>query len=659
MSKLNNKLRIIGEHPLKTNEDGVLFSRIGTIFVSDKVLVTLRGIHAQQRLHYVDYINDRRKGAGKGALTEAEEEELFNTSVDLIFEPGQVLIRPDPANMELAFQADEILQSLVSKTQIKFLHTRNETVRDAIRRWGELWRIAPLPKSPEEMEATIASSRTAIEEGEIYYYNKNTGTRYLTFDEFAGLADKGTAALRRQLEEIKVYSAKENHQNEPELAFFPSDAEFGHSDFEPYDFANIPATELRKVYNRLKSKFAVSVPVELRFDDLKTAEWRRIMLEHLVADKCEVDSEETELGLGSEFFLQIEWLPGGRIEFGELIFDSVYDEDDDDPNVSCNLLCDPKVKGFIFNFIREFGDLEWVNIGRVARSLSRRPKSPGRRGVYVADLKPSSSEKRIIRIIRLQKECVRENLDKNMPLLDAILAADKYTEYILNRRHACRQLGMNMPQRIGIGRVREQYDGLNDSYRGISLWATYFERDYLFGEATDKIPGIKYENREFASKFARLLGRAAAPNMILGRMDADGNVLFDDGDEVLIFQEDGLPKEIVVSDLTGAFSDYSLPLEKLAAEYARPVKKRIDFIRNKAEFIRQYVIGFHSRFAEIQSEYRRRRRAFDCLFKHLDNTYDGGLSERWARVLNRLDHTDSSIVAMRIQHNCEVVKMKT
>jgi hypothetical protein len=87
------------------------------------------------------------------------------------------------------------------------------------------------------------------------------------------------------------------------------------------------------------------------------------------------------------------------------------------------------------------------------------------------------------------------------------------------------------------------------------------------------VPPARYAEAEFAQRFARLLGRAAAPNLIVGRCDPQGNSFFDDGDEVLIEDATGLPLEIIVADHTGTFSDYLSPLQRFSAEYGRPVAR--------------------------------------------------------------------------------------
>ena len=117
--------------------------------------------------------------------------------------------------MSLAFAADELLQKLYSKKQIKFLYVMNPLVREAIKRRGECWRISPLPRSPEEMARMITSSRIGIGGRPIYYYNAVTGTRLLTYQEFCNLGKLDLAERRQHLIEIRDYSAQTNRTRNP------------------------------------------------------------------------------------------------------------------------------------------------------------------------------------------------------------------------------------------------------------------------------------------------------------------------------------------------------------------------------------------------------------------------------------------------------------
>ena len=53
-----------------------------------------------------------------------EEDAVTANSVDLIFEPDHILVRPDPDRMDLVFAGDELLQGLVSKPQVKFRYLK-------------------------------------------------------------------------------------------------------------------------------------------------------------------------------------------------------------------------------------------------------------------------------------------------------------------------------------------------------------------------------------------------------------------------------------------------------------------------------------------------------------------------------------------------------
>ena len=628
--------RIIGEDVLAKDANGKLKSRIATVFPYGNMIVTLPGIHATQRLAYVDLLKQQRTEFGLAPVSREEEANEWRNSVDLIMEDDTVLIRPDPDNMEVAFRADDLLQQLVPKHRIRFLLVRNKKVRAAIKQRGECWRISPLPKTPDEMKRMIVGSKIAIHGRELYYYGKAEGTRFLTYEGFAQLGDSDEATLRGHLAEIREFSAGVNRHGRPEVAFFMAGDGFSKADFAPHDFDAMDAASLRSVYESLRRKFHDAVPPEFRRDDVDHLEWRNRMCAALIGEDEKVFSEESLLGLSSEFFMQIEWLPGGRIEEGELIFDPAFEmaEETNDPEL--RRLCDEKCRGFIFNFVREFGDLEYVNIGRVVGSLSYRAAMPGRRDVYIAQVKQHGIPSEIVKIIRMQKWGVREHLNEDKRLLDAIILSEEYTEYILDRRLGCRQLGMNLPAQTTAKRISERYVGTRRDMHNASIWSPYFERDYIRGMATDKIPLRKLANAEFALRFARLLGQSVAPNMIVGRCGPQGRVVFDDGDEVVIENEAGMPIEIVVADQMGTFADYRTNLEHFAAEYAEPVNRRLALLTDPEEFAALYVNAFVTRFAKIQFEYRKRKRAFDTLFKNRHRDEAGSFAYRWERVLDRL-----------------------
>ena len=512
----------------------------------------------------------------------------------------------------------------------------------------------PLPKSRAEMVEMIIHAKISIGGQEIYYYNRLTGARLLTYEEFGRLGEMDDASLCQHLVEIRDFSTKTNRHGEREIRFFM--AEGFSSDDMAIDFRTMSGQAMRSTYADLRRRYERAVNPEFRQDDPNSPAWRSHMCAALISqDDDESISEETVLGLSSEFFMQIQWLPGGRVEEGELIFDPVFESRASvEAGSALAALCDDKSRGIIYNFVREYGDLEYVNVGRVIGSLSRRPAMYGRRDVYIAVVKRVGMADEICSILRMQKWGIREHLDSGKPLLDAIYQAEEYCEYVQDRRLGCRQLGMNLPPKVTVRRLIEKYDGNQQQFRGTMIWSPYFQRDYIHGIASDKMPGYRFRSEAFALRFARLLGRAAAVNMIVGRCDLAGNVLFDDGDEVVIEDADGLPCDIIVADHTGTFADYLSDLGEFARDYAAPINRRIELVPFPDRFVDAYLDAIEERFIAIQQEYARQRRGFDTLFKHQPCDEAGNLSYRWKRVLQRLVASDPSELKHRIREKIQV-----
>ena len=657
---------LLGPDPFAGDADGQPKTRIGTVFPSQRALVTLPGIHATQRLDFIEWCNERRRATGRPPFAPAEEERLLLDAVDVIFDGNQILIRPDPSEMDLAFAADELLAELefVSRRNIRFLFVMDAKVRAAIQARGENWRISPLPQSVADMSRLIESSRVAIREGAVYYYNRFSGTRQLTCEKFAGLAGLDDRTLAWQLQEIAVYCAQRNRREYPEVDFFAvRPGEFGAKDFEGIDFAGLATGELRSQYAELRRRFHEAVEPDFWQDDLQSEVWRNRMLGALVSQQDKTIADDLLRDLSPEFFMQVEWTPGGHSEEGEFVLDPIFEEAERKPqDEDLRRLCEPLVRGFIFSYIREYGNVDYINIGRISRSLSKvRPQVRGRRGVYLVQLKLHGAQAPLLRLIRMQKWGIRERLDEGKPLLQALLENEEYTDYVLDRRLGLRQLGMNLPRRIRVLRTQETYHGQNHEIRGRAIPVICFERDYLGGLATDKVPASRYLKPGYAAHLAALLGKAAVANLIVGRsLEQAHRAMFDDGDEVI--QEDpitGLPVEIVVSDPSGSFSDYQHSLLELAPDYARPVNTRVDKVPALREFAATYLHAFHERFMLLQGEYRKRRRAFDGLFKHCRYDRAGSFAYRWECVLRRLDETDADALVHVIQEQIEVLKGRT
>ena len=640
-------MKTIGEKIFAKAADGSLVSRIGTMFLRTPGLVTAKGVHAMQRFMWIEELSKERK------LSPAEEEAELAESVDLIFTENQVLIRPDPDRMDLAFRADAELQKMVSKRSIRFLNTNSAKVRAALRERGENWRMARQPISQDDMVELIEKSKVPIRERPVYYYNRASGTRYLTASCADDIERLDPEAFRRQLAEIVQGLSKRNRHGQLEIDLFPTTTSPAiKRALKSIDVAGLGDEALKAEYLRINTEWRMSLPAELRDETPSNFEWRNEMCHTLTKTPNDTSAEEQDLvaGIAPEFYRQIEWLPGARIDDGEVVFDTIYDEAARTQDPDLLAICDRRVKSFLFNTTRLFGRMKYINIGRIANSLARRPIEDGRRGnVYIMQYMEEGGDEAKVMMIRLQKWGVSEHLDEGKDLLQSIIEADEYSDYILDRRLMCRQLGMNLPTRLGYGHFTEKYRGANQ-YNGCAVRTAYFVRKYVPGIASDKVPLQKLRNPAWAAKFAYLMGEAAATDLIVGRCSSTAGVLLFDGNyEIVQTGADGMPVEVKVTDHAGSFVEYLRPLEEIAPAYANFAARREKFVSDYPSFVRAYIDGFSKKFVDTQNSYREHRRAFDYLFS--DRPYDtnGSGAYRWACALKRLDASDADRVVSALK----------
>jgi len=637
-------MRTIGDRIFAKDAEGKLLSRIGTLFFRTPGLVTQKGVHAMQRMLWIEDVNQARAAAGEPALTPEEEDAEMSESVDLIFTDEFVLIRPDPERMDLALRADELLCGMVGKRRVRYLNTSSLKVREALTGRGENWRMARQPISQEDMTDLIERSKVPIGERPIYYYNRATGTRYITasgYDEVQRMPD---ADYRRQVEEAVTGLNKRNRLGQPEVDVFPLTTPIEiKKALKGLPCAEMSDAELRRAMDRIDTDWRASLPPELRDETTANFEWRNAMCNVITRQPNETNAEEQELarGIAAEFYRQIEWLPGARIDRGEVIFDEIYDEADRTQDPELQQLCDYRVKALIFNVTRLFGAIDYINVGRIARSLARHPIAGSRRGsVYIIQYRATGKSAPQVLLIRFQKWGVAERLDEGKDLMQAIVESDEYSDYVLDRRLMCRQLGMNLPPRIGFGHFTEKYRGRNQ-YNGCSVRTAYFVRPYVPGVASDKVPIYRFRNPAFAQAFARLMGAAAAIDLIVGRRASEtGELLFDGNYEILAIGPEGIPEGLMVTDHAGSFVEYARDYADYVADYAGVVTRRRDYVTDYAAFAAAYVDALVAKVAEIQSAYRERRRAFDELFRDRPFDTNGSGAYRWSCALKRLDRAD-------------------
>ena len=648
-------MKILGDPIFAKDGNGRLKSRVGTMFLTVAPgLVTQNGIHAMQRQAWIDEVNRERSEEGLLPLTEMETESLISHSVDLLFLDDVVLIRPDPDRMDLALWADEELQKIVSKRRIRFLNTHAKRVRDALRARGENWRIARDARTREEVDRQISRGRTAIRNEAIYYYNGNTGTRYVTVGSYMQVKELPDSAFRAQIVEIVSGLNSRNRLGSPDIDLFPPTlAPEVRRAFRDLDPSALDDAQLRAATDRIEMEWRMALPPRLRDENPETnLAWRAEMGEALSrkANETEVGDLELIQGISPEFYRQIEWLPGGRVSKGQLLFDPLYDEYQRTQDPELADLCDLRVRSIIFNLMRMFGSIDYVNVGRISHSLARNPVAGMRRGsVYIVQCKEIGEPISRVFIIRFQKWGIAEHLDEGKDLLTAIIEANDYADYILDRRLACRQLGMSLPRHVGFGQFTEKYTGQNQ-YFGTTVRAYYYARQYVHGIASDKIPVERFRNPAFAMKFAELMGEAAALDLVVGRRATETNEpLFDKNYEVLQIGPKGLPIRLVVTDHAGSFVDYKSPLEDGVAPYADVVRRREEYVADFGEFARTFVASFERRLAEVQQKYRERRAAFDDLFAGRPYDQAGSGAYRWTCVLKRLDACDPHGVAAALK----------
>jgi hypothetical protein len=650
----------IGPKPFARDAQGRLEAGIGTLFPRRRVLVTQDRMHFLQRGLFRDWLQQPSLPPGQPPPAGRHLDWECAESVDLIFtDDDLVLIRPELDRLDLAFEADSQLQEDwgVPEYHVRFLFAHNPRVRQALRERGELWRLATPAVDREAWARTIRQTRTAIHEASIYYYNAQTGTRWVTCQEFQGLAALDDATLARQLDEIAQHSATRNRHRHPEIAFFGVDPlQFGAPSFVGPAFTRLAPDVLRARYAELARQFQAATDPLLCRDDPQIAVWRDALLATLSGGDQDHAHDESPVGWGSDALFKTCWLPGGRIEDGEFLLARVLEnslESATDP--ALRALHDPLARGFTANLIREYGNLEYLNLGRIEPRAPAPTARRGRRGVYLAEIKVRGENDPRVLFLRVQRWGIRERLEERdehgrpKDIVRAMLDTDEYTDYTLDRRLGCLQFGMRLPPRVTMRRVAEPYTGSRTEFHGRLFPVVYFERDYLPGIPTNQISPRKLGDPHYALALARLLGKAAAPNLIAGRTvnpqsrDVPGEVLFDDGDEIIVEGSDGLPGDLVLTDHGGAFADWRTPsLLAFARAYAKPANDRHADLQDPRAFAEAYLTALRTEFLRIQADYRRRKRAFDALFKHLPFNEDGSFACRWVRVLARLDATDDA-----------------
>lgn len=637
-----NGITVIGPELFTTDAEGQPFCPIASIFPKYRAMVTGREIHAVQALIMVDFVNKGLLDQHPHDTAEAESEEsVFQDAVALFIRDEVVLIRSDPNDMQHIFAADELLQLLLPKERIQFTGVHLTEVRRALRRRGESWRISPTPRSLREVKQYIQSSRVKVHTGAVYYQNAPTGERFLSYEEFMRmrpLLRKNPAEALDRLKEIVRLTHLVNNQGARELSFFLPAGRSLASDVlqdllvqQERDTTLTDIDRIEQLFDGFAKEFAAAAGPELVADLPDYAAWRTTMFCRLY-DINEQEVEEYSLGLSSEFHLNVRWLPGGRIEGNQLFFEADVE---------------PRARNLLTHFWQTWQGLNSINVGRVESSQTDRPKTGEQREVYLVVLGLDNG-KEDIRLVRMMKWGVLHHAKQGNPQALAIHETLRYRDYIFDRLQATRALGLPIPF---FNEIR-----FDEEIRNMGrVPVFFFDRWYVPGMATDKIPANWYGQRDFVVRLAGLLGVSAAASLTLGRISSlTGQIYFDDGDEVIQFDAEGLPEKLILSETTGSFVDWLSPLSQMLPHCLWHLARHLEKAHQRGIADAELNAAVNAFADSLAHELRRMQNHLRESGEQLRSLFNerplnpGGIRSRWQGVLNRLETTDTEELRLLI-----------
>ncbi len=635
--RIVNDVMVFGPDLLATDAAGHPLSPIACVFPRHRAIVAGRGIHATQTGMFIDFLASQASAQDGREFQYEEEDQVYQDCVALLIHGQVVLIRSEPASMERMFAADEILQKVVPKERIQFTGVHLQEVRAQLRRRGECWRMSQPPHSVEEACAYIARSMASVGTGAVYYHNAQTGSRFLSYAEFMRIrpllrGDPAEALAR--LKEIVHLTRLINNQGVRELALFlQNDRSLEVYALEgviaalqtPDGPADVAGAEAR--FDEFAAAFAETAGEDLCADDKNYAAWRTAMFCRL-SDINEKAVEEYVLGLSQEFYLNVRWLPGARIVTGQLVFER---------NVEL------RVANLITHFWSAHPGLASINVGRVQTPQNPRRRPDERRDVLVITLGFADGREEL-HVARMARWDVVHRLRQGKPLAQAIGETVLYCGFIFDRLHAATELGMPIPPFEEI-RLEEELPG-----GGFQYPVYFFSRPYVPGMVSDRIPLHRYggEHKDrFIAGLAGCLGHAAVVSLVLGRADAySETVHFDDGDEIIQIDDEGIPCRVVIAETTGSFANWWTPMQHLLPQCVVRVAEHLEKARAQgasAEALGAAAGMFAARFVEelvrTKDLVRSARARLYALFADRE-CEPGGIRFRWEHVLARIENAD-------------------
>ncbi len=631
-------ITIIGPDLFAEDNDGKLLSPIASAFPRFRAIVTLRGIHATHAAVLISYLRNKIAGRGRSKHNLELDDEVYRDMVPLVLRNSLVLIRSDSEDMEHIFDADKLIQVFVPRERIQFTGSDMDDIRRMLRKRGESWRMCTAPRSVREIEDYVRSCRMQVNTGMTIYYSARTGARFLTYEEFMrirSLLKTDSAEAIARLNEIATLFAHRNSWGIRELSFFlPADkivdcpvVERMASIIKLLEAGRVEETQV--IFDSFADNFAERAGASLALDDEKNADWHTTMFCRLF-NIDEHEMEEWALGLSPEFHLNVKWLPGGTVINGELIFDPVTNQ---------------RVKGMLSHYWSKTGGCLSINLGRVELSLTARDISGEERDVYLVVI-TTKGGRESIRLVRHMKYDVLHRLKLGVSIQQAVRDTFTYRNYIADRLLAAAELGFPILSYNEI-KIEEDIPGLG------KIPAFFFERQYIPGIVSDKIPLAYYRKPDFIVGLSRLLGIAAAFTLVLGRASPrTGNIFFDDGDELIQFNNSSIPWRLVIIETTGSFTNWTTPLISLLPQCIERFKTHLAkaasggvhpaVLRESACEFADSLAGKISDVMDIASTLALRELFNDRAREQ------GGIRDRWEGILRRLDQTCTSAIRERI-----------
>lgn len=631
-----NGITIIGDNFLAKDNTGRPLNTLATVFPGFHLAVTGRNeIHGMQVDRAIHYLKSIVPGAEASPLTE----NICRDAVCVNIFRERIILRIEQDNIGKGLAADLLLQRFIPKAAIQFTGHHLAEVRKALRLRGEIWRFSPPPIMEKDFSDLLCHCRTRIKTGVRFFHNKHTGEHVLTYQEaeaVRALFSEHTHEALACIREIIHLSRLLNHQGYPELSFLvpagrEPDArmleEIVGSPAPDENFAALQARPVhqieksRIIYERFLREFAEHAGPDLLSDDPGNTLWRATVLCRLY-NIDERTTAEWALGLGPEFYLNIRWLPGALIAQDQLCFEPEAPD---------------RIKKLIEYYLRTRNDFLSINVGSIVTPLTDRNQAGEEREVFIVNLSLPDDQKDI-RHIRMSKWDVLHRIKQGLSLEQAITDTRIYRDFIIDRLVAIRILGLPIPE-------FKQID-IEDELGASTIPVYYFERDYIPGIATDKIPTLFYARAGFLPQLAFFLGQAAAASLVLGRTDPRSNQLYyDDGDEIIRLDAAGLPIAFMLLETTGSFKDWTTPIENMLPHCIEHFVRHMEKARQQGAAQPEFSSALQSFSDGLKNEILRMQALIDDISADIrplfsDRSFeDGGIRCRWEGVIDRLGRT--------------------